>query len=96
MSLLNSAGHRYILNAYGSDFGWNTDAITAQGKDDSPPTFEFSGNQASVTIPWDDLGGPGPFKWIATASWTGNPDRGASYAFDSIPNRGFASFPKGS
>ena len=68
--------------------------MTSEGQADFGGEFDIAGKRVRFGIPWTDLGGPRPFNWIVSSSWTGDPKKGTSYAFDSIPNRGFKGFPE--
>jgi hypothetical protein len=94
LSIIDSEGGRYLLNALGTEEGWSAYVVTAEGRADFGGAFDISGRKIRLAIPWTDLGGPRPFNWIVSSSWTGDPKKGTSYAFDSIPNSGFAGFPE--
>lgn len=93
LSIIDREGARYVLNAMGTEEGWSTVVLTSEGRAEFPGDFAIGRRTVRVVVPWSELGGPRPFRWIASASWTGDPSKGTSYAFDSIPNRGFALFP---
>jgi hypothetical protein len=92
-SIIDAEGNRYLLNAL-SDDGWTVGVVTSAGQAEFGGRFDISGKRVTIGIPWTDLGGPRPFNWIASSAWTGNPEKGTSYAFDSIPDSGFSGFPK--
>ncbi|MGH2754072.1 MAG: hypothetical protein ACRDLB_06520 [Actinomycetota bacterium] len=93
LSILDQQGDRYVFNATGTEEGWSTVVLTPEGRAGFRGEFAIAGRTVGISVPWSELGGPRPFRWIVSAAWTGDPSKGTSYAFDSIPNRGFAGFP---
>jgi hypothetical protein len=56
-------------------------------------TFEISGRTLTMSVEWRGIGGPQPFRWFSSVTWTrasGSPH----VAFDSVPQSGFARWPK--
>jgi hypothetical protein len=94
LTIIDADGGRYLLNALGTDQGWSATVITVDGKANFGGRFDMSGKKVVIGIPWSDLGGPKVFNWIVSSSWTGDPKKGTSYAFDSIPDQGFRGFPE--
>ena len=58
-----------------------------------PGTFQISGSDMIMTIPWSYIDGPHAFEWYAHASWFQSLGQATQYSFDPIPNKGPAKFP---
>jgi hypothetical protein len=93
LSIIDDEGGRYLLNALGGSGGWDVTVVTGEGQARFGGLFEIKGKRMTLGIPWSDLGGPRPFNWIVSSSWTGDADEGMSYGFDSIPDQGFEGYP---
>ena len=93
LSIVDNEGGRYLLNALGAPGGWDVTVVTREGQARFGGLFQIKGKKMTLGIPWSDLGGPRPFNWIVSSSWTGDADEGMSYGFDSIPDQGFEGFP---
>ena len=93
LSIIDNEGGRYLLNALGVSGGWDVTVVTSEGQARFGGLFEIKDKRMSLGIPWSDLGGPRPFNWIVSSSWTGDPNEGTSFGFDSIPDEGFEGYP---
>jgi hypothetical protein len=93
-ALLMGGDEAYSFGAYADASGWKT---YAGGKDrksgDFPGTFEVSGREIVMIIPWDFVRGPRSFKWQANSGWFTQIANQTQYAFDVIPNENGARFP---
>jgi hypothetical protein len=90
--LAMDGGGRYSFNAQPMRSGWR--AFGSGGNEASIPT-EVSVQRAEIRMraSWVDVGGPRPFGWLVSVSWTRDRAGSTSYAFDSLPVTGFARYP---
>ena len=84
----------------GFAFGVNGDSKSwrpysgAKGRgSEFPGTFEISGNQVIMVLPWSTVEGPRRFEWYANASWFAQVAGQSRYSFDPLPNKKAATFP---
>jgi hypothetical protein len=85
-------GGRYSFNAQPTPSGW--EGFGSGGDRASIPTsVSVEGAEIRLRVAWADLGGPRPFGWLSSVSWTRDRAGSTSYAFDSLPVTGFARFP---
>lgn len=83
----------------GFAFGVNGDSkswrpYSGKGKgSEFPGTFEISGNQVIMVLPWSTVEGPRRFEWYANASWFAQVAGQSRYSFDPLPNKKAATFP---
>lgn len=70
--------------------GWHADVDGAG----FPGELHIRGNTLEFEVPWAVIGGPAPFTWQSSSSWTRSTLLNTYYAFDSAPNYSRARFPK--
>ncbi len=83
----------YALGAQATHEGWKAYAGGKGGATDFPGTFNISGAQITMTIPWSYIDGPHRFDWYANSSWFQSVGQVSSYIFDPVPNEGPGKFP---
>jgi hypothetical protein len=84
-------GSRAQVTARAAANGWS--ATTTNGDEVTPAAVAIHGRTVKLTVGWDSLGGPRPFRWIASATWSKQASGRSSYAFDYTPKKGFARYP---
>jgi hypothetical protein len=86
-----ATGHAFMFDAQCVADGWSTSA--SGGPEGSPvPALLLDADRGIVTLQVDPgyIGGPQPFEWISTVSWSG---RDGDYAFDVVPTTGTERYP---
>ena len=84
----------YAFAAQASQDGWKPFAGGNDKKQkDFPGSFEVTGNQIVMEIPWSFVKGAYPFKWLATSNWFQSLANTTHYKFDLIPNKDQANYP---
>lgn len=89
--LTTATGEAFTFDAQCVADGWSTSA--SGGPEGSPlPALLLDARRGSVTLQVDPgyIGGPQPFEWISTVSWSG---RDGDYAFDVVPATGTERYP---
>ena len=86
-----ATGDAFMFDAQCVADGWSTSA-SGGPEGSSLPVLLLDAGRGSVTLQVDPayIGGPQPFEWISTVSWSG---RDGDYAFDVVPARGTERYP---
>lgn len=86
-------GEGFAVGAVGDEKGWKPYAGANNKSDDFPGTFEISGNDVVIEIPWSYVKGPRAFEWYASSGWYGKVGNQTHWSFDGIPSGRSANFP---
>jgi hypothetical protein len=89
--LTTATGEAFMFDAQCVADGWSTSA--SGGPEGSPlPVLLLDAGRGIVTLQVEPgyIGGPQPFEWISTVSWSG---RDGDYAFDVVPATGTERYP---
>ena len=86
-------GEGFAVGAVGDPKGWEPYAGANNKSDEFPGTFEISGNDVIMVIPWSFVKGPRAFEWYASTGWYGKVANQTHWSFDGVPNDRAANFP---
>lgn len=86
-------GEGFAVGAVGDPKGWKPYAGADNKSDEFPGTFEISGNDVIMVIPWSYVRGPRAFEWYASSGWYGKVANQMHWSFDAVPNERSANFP---
>jgi len=86
-------GQGFAIGATCDDNGWDPYAGSKGDSRKFPGTFEVSGNQIVMEMPWSFIQGPRAFEWYASTGWYGKIANQTHWSFDAVPNQKTARFP---
>jgi hypothetical protein len=89
--LTTETGTAFTIDAHCLADGWSASASGGPEGSSSPDILvNARRGMVALTIEPEYIGGPQPFGWISTVSWSG---RGGDYAFDVAPASGMERYP---
>ncbi len=91
--LFRSEKEGYAFAAQATDKGWKPFAGGKDKQTKFPGTFEVTGNQIVMVVPWSYVNGAYPFKWLAASNWFQSLANTTHYIFDLVPSKNQANFP---
>jgi hypothetical protein len=86
-------GEGFAVGAVGDPDGWKPYAGADNKSDEFPGTFEISGSDVILEIPWSFVKGPRAFEWYASSGWYGKVANQTHWSFDGVPNNRSGDFP---
>ena len=86
-------GEGFAIGATCNEEGWKPYAGTKGESRRFPGTFDASGSEIVMTLPWKFIEGPRKFEWYASDGWYQQLANQTHWSFDSVPNGKAGNFP---
>lgn len=91
--MLRGEDEGYAFAGQATNKGWKPYAGGKDKQTDFPGSFEVTGDQIVMTIPWSYPDGAYPFKWLVSSNWFQSLANTTHYKFDIVPNKDQANYP---
>ena len=84
----------FAIGATCDENGWKPYAGTKGDSQKFPGTFDVTGSEIVMELPWSFIKGPRAFEWYASTGWYGKVANQTHWSFDSVPNGKAGDFPR--
>ena len=91
--MLRGEDEGYAFAGQATNKGWKPYAGGKNKPTKFPGSFEVTGNQIIMTVPWSYPEGAYPFKWLVSSNWFQSLANTTHYKFDLLPNKDQANYP---
>ena len=86
-------GEGFAVGATCDEQGWKPYAGSKGDSKKFPGTFDVTGTEIVMELPWRFIEGPRAFEWYASTGWYGTVANQTHWSFDSVPNGKAGDFP---